>query len=224
VTAGTSLFGFRCTRCGNCCRDARVPLTDVDLMRLSAHTGSAPADLVEWLSADEIDMTGEPETQVRDRSGYRTLVLRHARGSCDFFDESAGCTAYDARPVACRTYPLDASFGRRGGVRRLRLLPGASDACDFARDGRVDLRELRADTERQDRELASYAERVSRWNRMQARRARFGHALRTTHDFIVWAFRELSRNTSDTSPSDDSRQRLDPACTTDRPGLGSFPA
>jgi Fe-S-cluster containining protein len=184
MASGLALLRFHCTRCGDCCRHVRVPLTHADLARLFAHVSTPAHDLVEFLSAAEIDMTGEPETQVLLDSGSCHMLLRHARESCAFLDESGSCGVYEARPVACRTYPIVATFGRRGGVRRLRLLRGSE--CEATRDGRVDVATLRSDTERQADELREYANVVSEWNRLQRHRARLGHPLATSQDFVGW--------------------------------------
>jgi Fe-S-cluster containining protein len=169
-----------------------VPLTDADLRRL-LEAGRDPLEHVEWLTPDEIDMTGEPETWVR-LSGLRLMVLKWRDDACSFWGSSEGCTVYDARPLACRTYPLWATFGRRGGVKRLRLIDGSASVCDFARDGHVDVPTLRADTQRQTTELVRYAERVAGWNRLQNRRIRFRQALEGGEDFIRWLLAEGRRS------------------------------
>lgn len=189
MAAGARLLAFRCTLCGNCCRDVRVPLTHLDLARLVLATGRTSGDLIEWLSADAVNLEGEPETLVRLGEGLRLMVLRHAGGSCALLAADERCGAYAARPLPCRTYPLVASFGRRGGLRRLRLLGGTE--CDFARDARVDVRELRADTRAQAAELAEYATLVQDWNRRQRRRARLGLRLATSRDFVSFVASEV---------------------------------
>ncbi len=184
MASGLRLLGFRCTRCGNCCRDVRVPLTGADLARLAESTCRKPGDLVEWLSPTEIDLTGEPETLVLLDRGFRWLALRQEAGACLFLDGDDRCSAYDARPIPCRTYPLVASFGRRGGVRRLRLLRGSE--CDFARDGHVDATALRENTRRQDEELADFARAIASWNRIQKHRGRLSLELLKGDDFVAW--------------------------------------
>ena len=176
------MLAFRCTGCGTCCRDVRVPLTHLDLSRLAARTGRGAAELIEWLSVVSVNLEGEPETLVRLDAGLRLMVLRHHAGSCTLLGSDARCLGYDARPLPCRTYPLVASFGRRGGVRRLRLLGGT--ACDFARDGRVDVHRLRAETRDQTAQLAAYATLVGEWNRGQRRRSRLRLRLRPAADFV----------------------------------------
>jgi Fe-S-cluster containining protein len=187
MASGLALLGFNCTRCGECCRHVRVPLTHRDLARLASGVSRPVHEFVEFLSAAEIDMTGEPETQVILDCGPRHMVLRHVDASCTFLDAEGSCSVYEARPVPCRTYPLVATFGRRGGVRRLRLLRGSD--CEATRDGRVDVATLRSDTQDQADELREYAEVVTSWNRLQKHRARLAHALGSSEDFLRWLLR-----------------------------------
>jgi Fe-S-cluster containining protein len=173
----------------------RVPITHRDLARLARASSRPPHEAVEFLDADAIDMTGEPETQVILDCGPRHMVLRHVAASCTFLDASGSCSLYDARPIPCRTYPIVATFGRRGGVRRLRLLRGTE--CEATREGRVDAATLRSETRQQSDELRQYAELVQDWNRTQRHRARLRHALDTGRDFVSWL---LAPNKSSRGP------------------------
>jgi Fe-S-cluster containining protein len=84
---------FRCTRCGNCC------------------TG-APGYV--WVSDDEVqaiaDLLKEDVEQfiaLHTRVANRGRSLREkANGDCVFYDKTAGCTIYEARPAQCRTWPF----------------------------------------------------------------------------------------------------------------------
>lgn len=187
MASGLALLGFHCTRCGECCRHVRVPITHRDLARLASGTSRPVEASVEFLAAGEIDMTGEPETQVILDSGARHMVLRHEDGSCTFLDDQGSCGVYESRPLPCRTYPIVATFGKRGGVRRLRLLRGSE--CEATRDGHVDVDVLRSDTQRQAHELREYVEVVSAWNRLQKHRARLRHELGTREEFLGWLLR-----------------------------------
>jgi len=86
-------LNFTCTRCGNCC------------------TGE-PGFV--WVSDDEIAalaaLRGEPLAEVvglYTTAGHRGRTLREkVNGDCVFYDKSAGCTVYEARPRQCRTWPF----------------------------------------------------------------------------------------------------------------------
>jgi len=184
MASGLGLLRFRCTSCGNCCRDLRVPLTHADLRRLVDASGETAAQIVTWLEPDAVDMTGEPGSMVLlDHASRRALMTLAQRASaCRFLGADERCGVYDARPGSCRLYPFEPSFGRRGGLRRLRLLPGSE--CEYARDGHNDPHALRMADEQRWAEHRSYLAQVGTWNRSQRHRARLGHALRGTSGFL----------------------------------------
>jgi Fe-S-cluster containining protein len=184
MASGLGLLKFRCTSCGNCCRDLRVPLTHADLRRLVDATNRDASQLVDWLQPDAVDMTGEPGSWVLLDHAARRALMTLARGDtgCRFLGENDGCGVYEARPASCRLYPLDPSFGPRGGLRRLRLLPGAD--CDHARDGHNDPHALRRADDQRWAEHRAHSEQIEIWNRAQRHRARLGHRLRGSAEFL----------------------------------------
>jgi Fe-S-cluster containining protein len=105
---------FRCTGCGNCCKDPLLPLTDTDLGLIAKRTGDHPLDFVRWVSRNEIRLDDEPEAFVRLRQGKRVMTLAHERGACRYLGADDRCTIYDRRPLGCRIFPFDPSFNRQG--------------------------------------------------------------------------------------------------------------
>ena len=184
MATGLHHLRFRCTSCGNCCRDLRVPLTSADLARLTTQSGKPAREIVEWLPTAEVDLIGEPGSLVvlGEPAARALMVLRQTSGACLFLGVGARCDVYDARPGNCRLFPFDASFGRRGGIRRLRLLGGTR--CDYARDGHNDAHALRTADELRWAEHRAYLAQVQSWNRSQRHRERFGHALLGAEDFL----------------------------------------
>ena len=83
---------FQCTGCGACCTGTPgyVFLSPTDLARLAEHFG----------------LTEEQFTATYTRSvdGGVALIDQNAAGDCVFLHEKR-CTAYDARPTQCRTFP-----------------------------------------------------------------------------------------------------------------------
>jgi len=184
MASGLGHLRFRCTGCGNCCRDLRVPLTTADLRRLVTATAQPAAQIVSWLPTREVDLVGEPGSLVRldQPAGYALMVLAQQDGACVFLGAGERCQVYGARPANCRLYPFTASFGARGGIRRLRLLAGTD--CDHARDGHNDPHALRvADQQRWD-EHRDFLAQISGWNRAQGHRARLGHRLHGSREFL----------------------------------------
>lgn len=176
---------FRCTACGNCCRSLRVAVTGLDLARLAEATGSAPNDLVSWLTPDAVDMTGEPASFVELGEGRRLMVLRQHDGACHLLDANNQCRAYGARPRDCRAFPFAFESARvASDVRRLTLLP--LDGCEYATDGHNDAAALdAADRARWD-ELDDYQAIVARWNRRSWHRRRLHKPLGTAYDFLAF--------------------------------------
>ena len=78
MTKAHRLLRFRCTGCGNCCKDPLLPLTDADVKRISAHTGDEPSEFVKWVDRHGIEMDDEPEGFVKLRQGKRVMVLMEA--------------------------------------------------------------------------------------------------------------------------------------------------
>ena len=182
MASGLRLLNFRCTECGHCCRDLRVPLTSADLARLVAASGEATEQLVAWLPPDAVDMTGEPGSFVLLEHGRALLTLAHRAAACRFLGVDQRCTVYEGRPASCRLFPFAPSFGPRGGLRRLRLLSGTE--CEKAHDGDNDPHALRIADEQRWAEHRAYLAQVDSWNRSQGHRARLGHKLRGAPEFL----------------------------------------
>ena len=184
MTRKLPLLHFRCTGCGNCCRDPLLPVTDSDLRRIVDHTNLAARDLVRWIDRHGIDLPGEPESFVTLRSGRRVMVLRHEHGHCQFLADDNRCKIYEARPLGCRIFPFDPDFNHHGKLIRLRLIE-ATD-CLYEKDGSNNVRDLFALHKRTEDELSQYQSKVVAWNQLQRRRARQGWAAATTTEFLAY--------------------------------------
>lgn len=173
---------FRCTGCGNCCKDPLLPLTDTDLARIVAHTGDSPSEIVRWVDRSGIDMDDEPEAFVRLRQGKRVMVLAHNRRGCRYLGADNRCTIYTHRPIGCRVFPFDPSFGRDGKLRRLRLVNVTE--CEYELDGHNDPDRIRSQQDRYDQTHERYFEKVAEWNALQTRRVRQGLAVQTAARYL----------------------------------------
>lgn len=178
---------FSCSGCGNCCRELRVPLTLADARRL-------PATAVAWLRPDEVDMTGEPESFVLLPQGRRLMVLAQHQGVCAFL-HADHCTVYEQRPSACRLYPFAVSLGRRGGVRRLKLLQ--PDLCTGDTRGFTNAVHLSEQQRVHQRELSNHVASIQAFNRRQAHRQRLGLAPLTVDEFLQGALDEDAKPCSE---------------------------
>jgi Fe-S-cluster containining protein len=173
---------FRCTGCGECCRNLRVAVTDRDLERLAGASGVPPQELVDWLQPDAVDMSGEPESFVELSQGRRLMALAHGRFGCALLDAQGRCRVYAARPADCRLFPFDVT--RDGARAKLGLLPLVG--CDAAWDGNNETAVVEADDGRRWRELERYQELVRRWNRRAAHRRRLGRPAGGSREFLAF--------------------------------------
>lgn len=182
MATGERFLKFRCTGCGNCCKDPLLPLTDEDVARIQQRTGQEPENFVRWVDRNGIDMDDEPEAFVRLRQGKRVMVMRQGRGGCHFLGADDRCTIYASRPLGCRVFPFDPTFSKQGKLRRLQLIQ-ATD-CQYELDGSNDpvaIRELQA---RHDAATQRYQQRIATWNKQQVSRKRQGRAVQTVKDFL----------------------------------------
>jgi Fe-S-cluster containining protein len=171
---GHAYLAFRCTGCGNCCKEPLLPLTDDDCWRIARATGEHPVDFVRWVTRFEIEMDDEPEAFVLLRPGRRVMTLAHGRRGCIYLDHEDRCSIYASRPLGCRIFPFDPSFDREGKLRRLKLIDAAD--CRYELDGHNDADRLRRLHERHEAASAAYHHKVAEWNAEQRRRRRAGLA------------------------------------------------
>lgn len=177
-----SLLRFRCTGCGNCCKDPLLPLTDADAKRISEHTGDKVEEFVRWVDRYGIDMDDEPEGFVMLRQGKRVPVLRHTRGACHYLGEDNRCTIYKARPLGCRIFPFDPTFKKDGKLRHLKLIQ-ATD-CKYELDGKNDVDEMRTLHQSYEAATTAFQDKVEEWNSTQKARKRKGQAAQTARQFL----------------------------------------
>ncbi|HBB73336.1 MAG TPA: hypothetical protein DC048_02690 [Planctomycetaceae bacterium] len=85
---------FQCTQCGDCCSGAEgyVWVNQAEIDALAAVKGMAVAEF---------------EAAFVKRVGVRRSLVERPGGDCALLDEKTRrCTAYEARPRQCRTWPF----------------------------------------------------------------------------------------------------------------------
>jgi Fe-S-cluster containining protein len=178
------ILKFRCTGCGNCCKEPLLPLTDVDVKRIAEHTGDAPSDIVRFVDGDAIDMDDEPEAFATLRQGKRVMILRHEYGGCRYLGDDDRCRIYEARPLGCRIFPFDPRWDKNGKVHRLKLIQ-ATD-CLYELDGKNDVPALRTLHGEYERATQEYQAKIAEWNKLQFRRKRMQRAAQTAREFLTF--------------------------------------
>ena len=114
----------------------------------------------------------------------RVMVLAHTRYGCRYLGADDRCTIYTARPLGCRVFPFDPTFGKDGKLRRLKLIPAAE--CEYELDGDNDPERIRKLQTRLDRSTDAYHRRIAKWNRLQAQRRRDGQPAETSARFLAY--------------------------------------
>lgn len=93
-------IGFRCIRCGDCCRgeENSVVLFPPEIREIMAEAGGES-----WLEVAEPPLEGGWDIG----GNFHTLEWRLAKAGrdCKYHSEE-GCRIYEARPLLCQTYPF----------------------------------------------------------------------------------------------------------------------
>ncbi len=131
----TDTFSFSCgpeRSCfTTCCYDLSLVLMPYDILRLSRHLGMKTGDFLKRYTT----------VHVGAESGFPVIQLNMEEGSlkCPFLHSEKGCSVYEDRPGACRTYPL-ARIARRSrdrdGVEETYYAIRDPD-CEGFKEGRI---------------------------------------------------------------------------------------
>lgn len=111
-----SSFNFAChagVACfTNCCRKLELYLYPYDIIRLKTRLGISSEDFLNRYA-------GPVKGANPCFPALRLTMNADEARSCPFLAER-GCSVYEDRPSACRTYPLERAVDRSGGGRRPR--------------------------------------------------------------------------------------------------------
>lgn len=118
---------FKCTKCGNCCKDPStfVNLTFLDVKRLSQ---GLKADVLEILEIvgfytyqdEDYDRLIEQLVfkPIQTERGKAFLgLLRNENGRCIFLKNDETCSIYSYRPKICRTFPFTYILKDEKGIK-----------------------------------------------------------------------------------------------------------
>jgi Fe-S-cluster containining protein len=160
----TRYLKFRCTGCGNCCRDTVVCVTDADVRRIIEGTGRSPMEFVRFYTHDEVSMSTSDPLWVNFADRKAVMGLRSIHDRCWFLDHQTNlCTIYEHRPVTCRDHPFNVTVSDRGEIEKISL--SRIVKCPHAWDGRITRRSLRAIQTWNERQEEAYVEKVKIWNK-----------------------------------------------------------
>jgi Fe-S-cluster containining protein len=108
--------------------------------------------------------------------------MRQGKGGCHYLGPDDRCTIYGSRPLGCRVFPFDATFGKDGKLRRLKLIQATE--CKYELDGENDPGAMQQMQTRHEGVTAAYQARIVEWNREQAKRKRQGKSVQTAREFL----------------------------------------
>lgn len=154
---------FRCTGCGNCCRDTVVCITDEDVRRITQGTGKSPLDFVRFYTEKEVSMDQRDPLWVRFGKSKAIMALRWKNDQCIFLDKDNRCTIYEHRPVTCRDHPFNTTLSETGAVEKILLSRVVK--CPHEWDGHVTRRSLKTVQRWNERQEEAYCAKVREWNR-----------------------------------------------------------
>ena len=157
------LLNFRCTCCGQCCREPIVLLTDEDVRRIMRHTGQPPEKIATFYPPDEIEWDLSNRGWIKLEEGDRIMgLIRSEETGCQYLQEDDRCGIYEHRPVTCRRYPFDVEYDSNDELTLLSI--SDSVECPYELDGRNTPAQIKALVDWEDEEEQPYFALVDKWN------------------------------------------------------------
>ena len=92
-------FCFRCTRCGECCKNRNDIILDTfDVCRIAEYMGMENIDFCEKYTELYYDE--------KIKLPLSRIKMREDTGKCPFLSDDNKCSIHDISPSVCRLYPL----------------------------------------------------------------------------------------------------------------------
>ncbi len=156
---------LQCQRCGTCCSEPVVPVTDSDIKRICAYLNKPARKLVKFVSPAEISYDPEADLWINFRYGKRAMTLRKVRDRCAFLSDK-GCAIYAVRPFTCRTFPYDVVLKspKSTTIESLGLLSIVD--CKAKPSNENSLSEVVENVRRESEQDRRYHRLVEKWNRL----------------------------------------------------------
>ena len=155
-------LNFRCTCCGNCCREPIVLITDEDIRRIQKLTQQPVSEIAAFYKPSEIEWGLDNPGWIKLDSGWNIMGLVRKEDGCQYLGEDDLCGIYENRPITCRRYPLDVEF--EGEELSLLGINGSVE-CPYELDGHNTKQAIKALVEWEDAEEQPYFKLVNVWNK-----------------------------------------------------------
>ncbi len=168
----SKLLKSTCAQCGSCCTDPIIEVTHHDLRRLVDHL-KIPADtLIKLYRVSDFNEVDENDL-IELSYGKRKIALRKNQdGTCIFLTKNKTCSAYKARPLSCRTFPIDVLLDEDNDIIDLELSDVIRDKfirCKRHQGKGASFKDFITLSHKTRDETASYWRKVKRWNRKTER-------------------------------------------------------
>jgi Fe-S-cluster containining protein len=117
----TTPFSYKCNACSRCCRGKVIPINPHEVAHLARALGVSTTEVLARYT----------------ETGGATLAHGDGGDACVFLTER-GCGVHDARPLACRLYPLGRHTLPSGEESFAEMEPHPETAGEYGKDGTVD--------------------------------------------------------------------------------------
>jgi Fe-S-cluster containining protein len=155
-----------CGRCGVCCTEPIVPVTDSDVLRLCTALKKPAEQIVRFWSMKEMEYDPEAELWIKFPQGKRAMGLRKRYARCMFLTEDKCCSVYLHRPMTCRTFPYAIDLDENDVPETVKLNKIVS--CSCKRKKRSDLREIIDNVRTELNQDDLYFDKVIDWNKKKS--------------------------------------------------------
>lgn len=145
-----------------------IEITHHDLQRLVSHKNTSADSLVKFYTKAELPDDDDSDDWISFSYGRRKMGLRKKRnGDCIFLSEKRRCTAYEARPVSCRIFPVDVILNEDYDVIDLELSDVVRKKfvkCKYYFGKPVPFGTFQRTALKAQRETESYCKKIVEWN------------------------------------------------------------
>jgi Fe-S-cluster containining protein len=165
------LLKLNCGGCTSCCTDLFVELTAGDISRLVKHTKISADRFVKLYSGADIE-SDDDNDWIQFSYGKRIIGLKKKKGRCFFLSENSRCTAYEARPMTCRSFPINAVYDEDDELVDLDIADSVIEKdiickCSYKTDRPLNqIMEIITQTQK---ETEAYCRRIKKWNSLPER-------------------------------------------------------
>lgn len=118
-----------CGRCGTCCTEPIVPVTDFDVLRICKALNLSAEKIVRFYSMQEMQYDPQADLWIRFPQGKRAMGLRKKLNRCMFLTDEKSCSIYINRPMTCRTFPYDIDLDEADNPVKVKLNRIVSCSC-----------------------------------------------------------------------------------------------